>query len=316
MKGTIINKFRGDVAILQPGLAMLEELTHVPVAGVVPYLDVDIEDEDSLFDHTGRKKGPALIDIAVIRLPRISNFTDFNALEQVEGVGVRYVKKARELGAPDLVILPGTKNTMGDLQWLRESGLEAAILKRAAGGTPVVGICGGYQMLGRTLRDPEGVEQGGAMRGMELLPVETVFEPQKVRTRVQGRVLCAQGLFAPLAGAGFDGYEIHMGRTVLSQGAQPLVHIEEAGGAAKADGAAWGNAMGCYVHGLFDSGDLGRRLVELLFARKGLDPAAVHTVDHKVYKEQQYDKLADALRSSLDMDLIYRIVEQGLEGAK
>lgn len=316
VKGTIINKFRGDVEILRPGLAMLEKLTNMPVVGVVPYLDVEIEDEDSLFDRPGRAKGPALVDIAVVRLPRISNFTDFNALEQVEGVNVRYVRKARELGAPDLVVIPGTKNTMGDLQWMRESGMEAAVLKLAAADTPIIGVCGGYQMLGRTLRDPERVEQGGEMRGMGLLPADTLFEPQKVRTRVRGTVQGASGFFAPLEGARFEGYEIHMGRTTLGQGAAPLARIGGGDGETKEDGAAWGNVLGSYVHGLFDGGDLCRRLVELLFARKGLDPAAVHTVDFADFKQQQYDKLAEALRRSLDMDLVYRILEQGMEEAK
>ena len=218
VKGTVINKFRGDVDILRPGLQMLEQLTHVPVLGVVPCLDVHIEEEDSLAGGLAAGAAPSLIDVAVIRLPRISNFTDFSALEQVEGVGLRYVRQARELGAPDLVILPGTKNTMGDLQWLRESGLEAAVQKLAAQGTPVIGICGGYQMLGHTLQDPDGVEQGGRMRGMGLLPVDTVFEPQKVRTRVQGQVLAGSGFFALLEGARFEGYEIHMGRRPSPRG--------------------------------------------------------------------------------------------------
>ena len=313
VKGTVINKFRGDVDILRPGLQMLEQLTHVPVLGVVPYLDVHIEEEDSLAGGLAAGAAPSLIDVAVIRLPRISNFTDFSALEQVEGVGLRYVRQARELGAPDLVILPGTKNTMGDLQWLRESGLEAAVQKLAAQGTPVIGICGGYQMLGHTLQDPDGVEQGGRMRGMGLLPVDTVFEPQKVRTRVQGQVLAGSGFFAPLEGARFEGYEIHMGRTIPQGELPPLARLEQ-GGQAKTDGACQGNVLGCYVHGLFDSGDLCRRLAALLFARRGLDPSQVQTVDYAQYKEEQYDKLAQALRESLDMEQIYRIVEAGAEG--
>ena len=310
IKGTIINKFRGDVDILRPGLTMLEELTGVPVVGVVPYLQVDIEEEDSLSAKLTAAGGPALIDVAVIRLPRISNFTDFNALEQVEGVGLRYVEKPSALGAPDLVILPGTKNTMGDLQWLRESGLEASICKLAGAGTPIVGICGGYQMLGHQLADPMGVEQGGTMRGMGLLPVATDFAAQKVRTRVRGRVQGCTGFFAPLAQAAFEGYEIHMGRTEYLEQAEPLALLQ-GDGQEKPDGLAWGNVMGSYVHGLFDSGDLCQRMVGLLFARKGLDASVVHTIDYAQYKEQQYDKLAQALRDSLDMKKIYEILEAG-----
>ena len=151
------------------------------------------------------------------------------------------------------------------------------------------------------------------MRGMGLLPVDTVFEPQKVRTRVQGQVLAGSGFFAPLEGARFEGYEIHMGRTIPQGELPPLARLEQ-GGQAKTDGACQGNVLGCYVHGLFDSGDLCRRLAALLFARRGLDPSQVQTVDYAQYKEEQYDKLAQALRESLDMEQIYRIVEAGAEG--
>ncbi len=174
IRGLIVNKFRGDVEILRPGLSMLENLTRVPVVGVVPYLSVDIEEEDSLAARLDNET-PALVDIAVIRLPRLSNFTDFAALERTQGVGVRYVSRAAQLGEPDLIILPGTKNTMGDLRWLRESGLEGAILKKESQGVPILGICGGYQMLGQVLRDPLGVEEGGSLRGLGLLPIETDF---------------------------------------------------------------------------------------------------------------------------------------------
>ena len=151
IRGLIINKFRGDVEILRPGLAMLEEKTQLPVVGVVPYLRVEIEDEDSLSDRLEAKNAVKPLDIAILRLPHVSNFTDFIPLEQHPLLGVRYVQRTRQLGAPDLVILPGTKNTMDDLRWLRESGLEAAVLRLSAAGTPVLGVCGGYQMLGEEL---------------------------------------------------------------------------------------------------------------------------------------------------------------------
>ena len=172
IKGLLINKFRGDVEILRPGLAMLEEKTQLPVLGVVPYLKVDIEDEDSLSPRLDAAKAVHPLDAAILRLPHISNFTDFMPLEQHPLLGVRYVQNTRQLGTPDLIILPGTKNTVDDLLWLRQSGLEAALLKLAAGGTPVLGICGGYQMLGETLADPEGTESGTAqtVRGLGCCP--------------------------------------------------------------------------------------------------------------------------------------------------
>ena len=183
VKGLIINKFRGDVSILKPGLVQLEQLTGIPVVGTVPMLSVDVDDEDSVSERLDRREKQGILDVAVIRLPRISNFTDFHALEQIEGLGVRYVKAAAELGEPDLLILPGTKNTMGDLLWLRQNGLEAAVKKRAASGTPVIGICGGYQMLGVRLSDPLSLEQGGEMAGIGLLPFVTEFLPQDVYKR-------------------------------------------------------------------------------------------------------------------------------------
>ncbi len=182
--GLIINKFRGDETILRPGLAMLEEKTGIPVLGVVPYLPVKVDDEDSLAPCLENQAGKKALDIAVIRLPRISNFTDFSLLDEHPAMGVRYVQSVRELEAPDLVILPGTKSTLSDLLWLRQSGLEAAVCKLAHRGTPVLGICGGYQMLGETLADPHGTEEGGEMRGMGLLPASTVFSNRKTRTRM------------------------------------------------------------------------------------------------------------------------------------
>jgi adenosylcobyric acid synthase len=198
IKGLIINKFRGDVGILRPGLAMLEEKAHLPVFGVVPYLKVDIEDEDSLSDRLQVKNAVKPLDAAIVRLPHISNFTDFMPLEQHPLLGVRYVQTTRELGAPDCVILPGTKNTVDDLLWLRQCGLEAAISKLAQRGTPVLGVCGGYQMLGQTLADPEGTESGRpqTLRGLGLLPTQTTFTAEKRRTQSQATVTAE-----PFAGA-------------------------------------------------------------------------------------------------------------------
>jgi adenosylcobyric acid synthase len=313
VKATVINKFRGDVEILRPGLSQLEELTGVPVAGVVPYLDLDIDDEDSLSPRLTGRGGSGGVDIAVIRLPRISNFTDFAPLESLPGAGVRYPASPKELGKPDLVILPGTKSTMADLLWLRQSGLESAIQKLASAGTPVLGICGGYQMLGRTLRDPLGVEGGGDLAGMGLLPVDTVFQGEKTRTRMSGGVLAGPDCFSALSGAPVEGYEIHMGTTTLEEGAAPFCRIAPLdGGEPREDGAVRGNIWGTYLHGVLDSGELLSRLWEGLARRKGLDPGEKVDFDPVRRREREYDKLADALRQSLDMDLIYRILEEGI----
>ena len=295
IKGLIINKFRGDPEILRPGLVQLEQLAGKPVLGVVPMLDVDIDDEDSLSTRLEGAAGPGRIDVAVIRLPRLSNFTDFNPLERLEDLSVRYVRRPGEWGSPDLVILPGTKNTLGDLRWLRQSGLETLILKHAARGGAVIGICGGYQMLGRTVSDPDGAEEGGTLAGLGLLPVDTVFRSagEKTRTRVAGRFEVPSGLFAPLAGVPFEGYEIHMGRTGGAAG--PLVSFTGQDGAVQTDGAAAGNVWGCYVHGIFDRAECASALAGALLAAKGLVGTAA-AEDWGTYAQGQYDKLASGLR--------------------
>ena len=297
--GLVINKFRGDLEILRPGLSLLEEKTGKRVLGVVPYLKVDVDDEDSLAPCLGREDVHKPLDAAVIRLPRISNFTDFAPLEEHPQIGVRYVDDPRKLGSPDLVVLPGTKSTGGDLLWLRQNGLEAAILKLAAAGTPVLGVCGGYQMLGEAVHDRSGVEHGagGSIRGMGLLPVETTFLPEKARARVRGET--ASG---PLAGAGLEGYEIHMGSTQVR--GEPFCRLEDG----REDGCVRGSVWGTYLHGLFDSGELTQKLAELLCRRKGLRAESARAVSHAAYQQGQLDLLADGVRQALDMREIYRIM--------
>jgi adenosylcobyric acid synthase len=281
-------------------------LIHVPVLGVLPYLRVDIDEEDSLAERLRDNDVRQPVDIAVIRLPRISNFTDFSALARINNVGVRYVNDPARLGEPDLIIVPGTKSTMADLRRLRQNGMEAAIKKHAAAGTLIFGVCGGYQMLGETLSDPDTVEDGGVMRGMELLPVTTVFEPEKVRTRVGGAVTASSGAFARLRGAGLTGYEIHMGKTTLNAGAEPLCRLDNG----EVDGAVCGNVAGSYVHGLFD-GALGMELAHMLLREKGIDGEPEVAPDINEYKNQQYDLLAAGLREHLDIARIYEILNAG-----
>lgn len=311
IKGLIINKFRGDVEILKPGLTMLEDLVKKPVVGVIPCIDFDIDDEDSLSSRLDQKEVVKLIDIAVIRLPRISNFTDFNSLERHPLVSVRYVEMASEMGNPDLLILPGTKNTMSDLLWLRQNGIEAKMAKMVANGTPIIGICGGYQMMGELLEDPEHLEHGGSLRGMGLLKTETIFETEKVRTRVSGTVELITGYFQKLSGTTFTGYEIHMGKTKVKD--QIFSCLEKGEDAPiTSDGAVANNILGSYVHGIFDEGDFYSKLVEILLEEKGITESLAENMSFDEYKNQQYDILADGMRASLDMEQIYEILENGL----
>jgi len=324
LKGLIINKFRGDVSILNPGLSQIEELTGKPLLGVVPYIRVDVDDEDSLSERLKQKEGRGLIDIAVVRLPRISNFTDFNALSRVPGVSVRYIGTVHDFGDPDLIILPGTKNTMGDLRWLRENGLEALIKRTAAAGKQVIGICGGYQMLGETLNDPYGVDSGTDgkeripfMRGLGLLPVDTVFTEKKTRTSGTGILANPAEGFESLKGHKIEGYEIHMGKSTVRKGsgALPLARLSVKSGGRetfKEDGCRSKNVCGTYVHGIFDSKDTALLLAKTLAERKGISLEQAASYDPASYREKQYDLLADSVRKRLDMGAVYRILEEGV----
>lgn len=333
IRGLIINKFRGDKTILDPGLDILEARTGKAVLGVVPYLDVALEDEDSLSTALEARQAEGGIDIAVIRLPRISNFTDFTALATEPGVSVRYVSSVRELGEPDVLILPGTKSTIRDLDWLRSTGLEAKILQKQARGTLILGICGGFQMLGTEVIDVEGVEGpvGARAGGLGLLPLRTEFEAEKTRTQTR---LVLEGLtdeFAALNGQRVDGYEIHMGRTTpdrRTSDAEGALHLQMAGyaeamaSAGSASGSATtgrpsesciyaqqGNVFGTYLHGFFDRDGLRNAFVERLCRRKGIDPEGREVVNYEAFKEAQFAKLSTALRASLDMARIYEILQ-------
>lgn len=333
IKGLIINKFRGDIKVLEPGLDMLKSRCGRDVLGVVPYADVDIEEEDSLADELSRKDITGRIDIAVIRFPRISNFTDFQALTLENMVSVRYVEKAAELGKPDAIILPGTKNTIKDMTWLRESGLEAAILRRSVQGSLIMGICGGYQMLGELIVDDDGCEgeADGSVRGIGLLPLTTYFESGKTRTRVEGETGEFKGDLKALSNKKVSGYEIHMGRTVLSgtydenEPVQSNAYenfCENEGNAAensekcrqfatlqdKTDGFCRGNVIGTYLHGIFDEDDFREAFVRLLCDRAGIDYEHTERISYEEYRERQYNNLADILRKSLDIERIYKIL--------
>ena len=309
VKGLIINKFRGDKTILDPGIVMLEEKGQVPVAGVVPYMELALEDEDSLTDRFDKKE-ESCIDIVVIRYPRISNFTDFNIFEQMKEVSVRYVTSVSELHQPDMVILPGSKNTMGDLKWMRQNGLESAV-KKLAEETPVFGICGGYQMLGEQIADPSGVEGGGALRGMELLPVVTELGEEKVRCQMEGKLPELDGIFSNLSELEFAGYEIHMGKTDFSESGKEIEIRNDALHEKKIIISGRNkNVYGTYVHGIFDKGCIATAVVQALAKKKGIWIEEEAFEDYRSFKEKQYDKLADTLREYLNMEEIYGMLRE------
>lgn len=307
-KGVIINKFRGDIELLKPGLHFLEERTGKPVLGVVPsFRDITIAQEDSVYlDERRTESVPGNLDIAVIRMPHISNYDDFDPLEE-QGCTVRYITDPSELGSPDLIILPGTKSTIDDLIYLRQKGLTQAVFRRAKAGTPLVGICGGYQMLGKTISDPDKVEsKEGGVAGLDLLGNKTIFSKVKTTTQIKARVIADIGLLGGLEGLEITGYEIHMGQTT-SLNCLPAFQVLETpqGKADYFNGTTSKNRLifGTYIHGLFHNADFTRAFVNRLRQLRGLPLATAIATD----KQTQYDKLAEVVRQSLDMPQVYEI---------
>ncbi len=334
IKGLVINKFRGDKSILDSGIEMIEKRLKVPVTGVVPYMNIVLDDEDSL-SRVFEKKSASLVNIAVVRFPKISNFTDFTVFEQFDQVALHYVTDPKELEHMDAVILPGSKNTIDDLLWMRQSGMEAAVKKFAEHGL-VFGICGGYQMLGNSISDPRGVESGKSVVAMGLLPVSTVLQEEKVRSRTQGILHVEQGEFAFLDGESFSGYEIHMGTTFFDGCSLTTATTEnsDAGsltaGATENRGAGSlttaetenrggqglpgpdvlvvnGNVAGSYIHGIFDEGNVALKVAGHLAEKKGVSLDGSRK-DYREFKERQYDILADTIRGHVDMDEVYRML--------
>lgn len=319
VRGLVVNKFRGDSRLFIDGVRILEKRGRVPVLGVVPFIrDLGIADEDSVALDTRvyAAHTPDTIDIAIIRLPRISNFDDFDPLAAEPDVVVRFVDHQDDLGTPDLLILPGTKTTINDLLWLRAHGLDRRILVLAHTGVAVLGICGGYQMLGTHIFDPYGFEsKTPIVSGLGLLPLATTFTSAKQTVRAQGYILPSHGLFAGARNLVCLGYEIHMGQTTLAESAEPLfaeplLHLTQRGDFATdiTDGAvdASGWIAGTYLHGLFDNDALRQALLHSLAARRSIFRTTESTCFDRL---TAYDRLAQVVREHLDMKQIYQIVQ-------
>lgn len=314
VKGVIINKFRGDLEILKPGIKMLEDIIKIPVLGVLPYAKLNIEDEDSLTERFSFKKGDVKvdIDIVVVKLPHISNFTDFNALENVAGVKVRYVNDVSKLGMPDLIIIPGSKNTIEDLLFIRESGIEGKTKELNEKGTVIFGVCGGYQMLGMQIEDPFHTESNvESVEGMELLDIRTTFRQKKVTTQVEAIITNGEKIMIGLKDIRITGYEIHMGTTEYGEGCIPYLKINKVLGEDRVsiDGVhnKQGNVYGTYIHGIFDNMEFTTGLINNLRVKKGLNRIVYNESEFNDFKQTQYDKLAEMLRINLDMEKIYEI---------
>jgi adenosylcobyric acid synthase len=350
IKGVIINKFRGDLEILKPGLEMLEDIIKRPVLGVVPYTDIYVDEEDSpeaeiyrmkyskkqkqVFASDGTGSDSDVVDIKVLCLPHISNFTDFVPLAEYPGVSLTYIRKGMVIGEADAVIIPGTKNTLEDLAAVKSQGWHKEIVHLYERGAVIVGICGGYQMLGKTISDPDHIEGDiEKSEGLGLLDVQTQIETEKVTTRISGVVMEGlPGLAGALGGARVEGYEIHMGKTVSNGNSHGFVNIQKrlekdvnlVDGCVNQDGRVFGT----YIHGIFDNYQFTSRFVDFLKKQKshstgdvlndendnGFRPNGIF--DFARFKQKEYDRWADVLRKSLDIGMIYKIIDLDIHDAK
>lgn len=309
--GMIINKFRGDPVLLGNGLQQLEQITGKPVLGVLPWLaDVRLPEEDSvaLEDRPRSPRPvPGQLDLVIPEIPSIANLDDFDALEAEPGVLVRYVRRAEEFGHPHAVLLPGAKNTLAAMEFLDASGLAPRIVRAAHAGTPVVGLCGGYQMLGRWVADPQRIEGVGGIRsGLGLLPVGTTLEPQKVVRLTQGRIAATAGMLSGLTGLLVEGYEIHLGRTTPLDGAEPQPLLEVLGeSSSHPDGACTqsGHIFGTYLHGLFGNAGFRHAWLEVLRERYALPRGPLAMPDTPA--SDPFDRVAEQMRAHLQMDHIF-----------
>lgn len=316
VKGLIINKFRGDISLFTPAVSFLEQKTGKPVLGVIPYIEnLGIDEEDSVsLEEKHHTPSKGVLQIAVIQVPKISNFTDFDSLSAEEAVSLYYVQDMESLGTPDMIILPGSKNTTEDMQWLWQTGLAKAVQQAVAAGIPVIGICGGYQMLGEQIADPLHTESDlGAIQGLGLLPIQTTFQADKLTAQAQGR--CDQLSFAgALITVDFlRGYEIHMGQTVCADTSysHPITVTKRIGKAcheacstARPDGLVWGT----YLHGIFDNDAFRQQVLQALYTKKGLT-GTIQTRKFQEEKERAYNRLAVVVRENLDMAQLQRIMD-------
>lgn len=295
LKGILVNKFRGDLRLFESGVKMMEELTGIPVIGVVPYYkDIHIEEEDSVMLHSkNRFAQKGKVNIAVVLLRHMANFTDFNALEHDDRIHLYYSNQPSEIMSADIIIIPGTKNTLEDLQTLRNEGVAQAVLQAHRQGKTILGICGGYQMLGAELHDPDGVESNLVkMPGLGLLPLKTVLEGEKITRQVSFAFSGSDELCS--------GYEIHNGRTEYISEIEVLNRLSDG----SSDGCVDNNCIGTYIHGILDNKVVVDKLIEPYL--RGSD---FSEFDYKKFREEQFDKLAGHVRANVNMELVYRLLE-------
>ncbi len=314
VKGVIINKFRGDVNLLKSGLQQLEELVGVPVLGIVPYVQVEIDDEDSVTERFQRRQSGDGLKVQVILLPHISNFTDFTPLEMEDDLILSYVRRPEELDEPDLIIIPGSKNTLEDRLFLQKTGWDPVLRRYVRDGGLLMGICGGYQMMGKMINDPFETESSlNSLPGLGILEAETEMAKEKTTRQVEGIWEYEDdSYFVNMKGLSITGYEIHMGQTNLDHKISQPIHLHRVD---EWDGGinVQGNVIGTYLHGIFENITWTRQLFNNLREKKGLDQKENTTCSYLELKEAEYERLADHVRKHVDMEKIYQIIEEGVE---
>ncbi len=304
IKGFIINKFRGDVKILEPGIKMIEEKINIPCLGVVPYMDVNIDDEDSVttrFDN----KNSGEINVGIIRLPYISNFTDFSPLEIEKDLNVKYIKNTEELKDMDMIIIPGSKNTIKDAEYLFNNGFDREIYRKRRKGVPIIGICGGYQILGREIVDPYLVESDlNRINGLSILDIKTTMLKNKTTTQTKGEFIVDSPVFDD-KGDIVTGYEIHMGETEMLGESSHILRLEDG----RLDGAISedGTVIGTYLHGIFDNDNFRKNIIKFLKKQKGIE-CSDESLSYYELKEKEYDKLADNMEKNININKIKEIM--------
>ena len=307
VKGIIINKFRGNIESFKPAMKQLEEIINIPVLGAMPYFSLDIEDEDSVTERISNNASSGKgIDIVVIRLPYMSNFTDFNSLSRLDNVSIRYVDKAQEIGNPHLIIIPGSKNTIDDIRFIKENGIYSKIVSLEETGTTILGICGGYQMMGNYIIDDLGVEgEKRVESGFAFLPTTTKFNKEKITKQSSGRIV--SNIIEEISNIEVSGYEIHNGETIVNNPNNIFIKLSngEVAGAINDKG----NAMGTYLHGIFDNGDFIKDFIKTLIIKNNIEEEYNEVSTYKEYKLNELDKLSKILEENIDMVKVKEILK-------
>ncbi|MGG7057015.1 cobyric acid synthase [Clostridium tertium] len=308
VKGVIINKFRGNIEYFKPAMKQLEDIIKIPVLGAMPYYNLDIEDEDSVTERiTNNGKRSGGLDIVVIRLPYMSNFTDFNSLGRLENISLRYVNEVKDIGNPHLLIIPGSKNTIEDLKFLKEKGIYNEIIKLEKTNTIIFGICGGYQMLGEVIEDKFGIEgEISSEKGFGLLPIKTILNKKKVTKQASGKII--SNILESINEIEVSGYEIHNGETTINNKDNMFIKLDngEIAGAINNNG----NVFGTYLHGIFDNGDFLVAFVKLLLEKNNINNECNDTMSYNEYKKNELNKLANILEENIDMLKVEEILKK------